>query len=142
VHADGSSVITKHDGTGGAVSVGTVTAQLLYEIGGPRYLNPDVTARFDTIRLHDDGRDRVRLDGIVGEPPPPTSKVSVTTLGGFRNRATFVLTGLDIEAKAALVRRQLAAGSTSTHLDLVDWRLVRSDHPDASTNAAATATLT
>jgi hypothetical protein len=142
VHADGSSVITKHDGTGGAVSVGTVTAQLLYEIGGPRYLNPDVTARFDTIRLHDDGRDRVRLDGIVGEPPPPTSKVSVTTLGGFRNRATFVLTGLDIEAKAALVRRQLAAAIDLDHLDLVDWQLVRSDHPDASTNAAATATLT
>ncbi len=142
VHADGSSVITKHDGTGGAVRVGTVTAQLLYEIAGPRYANPDVTARFDTIRLHDDGPDRVRLDGIVGEPPPPTSKVSVTTLGGFRNRATFVLTGLDIDAKAALVRRQVAAEIDLERLDLVDWQLVRSDHPDATTNAAATASLT
>lgn len=142
VHPDGSSVITKHPGTGGAVSVGTVTAQLLYEIAGPRYLNPDVTARFDTIRVHDDGPDRVRLDGIAGEPPPPTSKVSVTTLGGFRNRATFVLTGLDIEAKAALVRRQLAAEVDLDGLDLVDWQLVRSDQTDAPTNATATASLT
>ncbi|TVR35587.1 MAG: DUF1446 domain-containing protein [Nitriliruptor sp.] len=142
VRPDGSSVITKHDGTGGAVSLGTVTAQLLYEIGGPRYLNPDVTARFDTIRLHDDGPDRVRVDGIIGEPPPRTSKVSVTTLGGFRNRATFVLTGLDIDAKAALVQRQLAAEIDLDRLDLVDWQLVRSDHQDAPTNAAATASLT
>jgi hypothetical protein len=142
LHPDGSSVITKHDGTGGLVDVGTVTAQLLYELGGPRYLNPDVTARFDTIRLTPDGPDRVRIDGVRGEPPPTTSKVGVNTLGGFRNRATFVLTGLDIEAKAALVRRQLTARLDLDALDEVDWRLVRSDHPDADDNAAATASLT
>src|SRR3954468_9349548 len=108
VHADGSSVITKHPGTGGAVTVGTVTAQLLYEIGGARYAGPDVTARFDTIRLDEDGPDRVRISGVEGEPPPPTVKVGLTALGGFRNEMTFVLTGLDIEAKAELVRDQLA----------------------------------
>jgi hypothetical protein len=139
---DGSSVITKHAGTGGLVSVGTVTAQLLYELGGPRYLNPDVTARFDTIHLTQEGPDRVRVDGVRGEPPPPDLKVAVNTLGGFRNRATFVLTGLDVEAKADLVRRQLAARLDLDVLDEVDWRLVRSDHPDADDNAAATATLT
>ncbi len=142
LHPDGSSVITKHEDTGGLVSVGTVTAQLLYEIGGPRYANPDVTARFDTIRLHADGADRVRIDGVRGEPPPPQLKVAVNTLGGFRNRATFVLTGLDIPAKAALVRRQLAARIDLDALDEVDWRLVRSDHADAEDNAAASATLT
>ena len=68
VHADGSAVITKHPGTGGQVSVGTVTAQLLYEIGGARYANPDATARFDTIALTDDGPDRVRISGVRGEP--------------------------------------------------------------------------
>jgi hypothetical protein len=140
--ADGSSVITKHDGTGGLVSVGTVTAQLLYELGGPRYLNPDVTARFDTIALTPEGRDRVRISGVRGEPPPPELKVAINTLGGFRNRATFVLTGLDIEAKADLVRRQLAARIDLDAIDEVDWRLVRSDHLDAEDNAAATATLT
>ena len=142
VHADGSSVITKHLGTGGQVDRGTVTAQLLYEIGGPRYLNADVTARFDTISLADDGPDRVRISGVQGEPPPRTSKVSVTTLGGFRNQAVFVLTGLDIPQKADLLRRQLHAAIDLEALDHVDWRLTRSDHPDASDNAEATASLT
>ncbi len=142
VAADGSSTITKHQGTGGLVSVGTVTAQLLYEIGGPRYPNPGATARFDTIELADHGPDRVGVSGVRGEPPPPTSKVCVNTLGGFRNQATFVLTGLDVEAKAALVRRQLAARVDLDALDHVDWTLVRSDRPDAPTNVGATATLT
>src|SRR5438132_9285330 len=65
---DGSFVITKHPGTGGVVSVDTVTAQLLYEISGPEYPNPDVTARFDTIEIAADGPDRVRVHGIKGEP--------------------------------------------------------------------------
>jgi hypothetical protein len=142
VHADGSSTITKHAGTGGLVDVGTVTAQLLYEIGGPRYLNPDVVARFDRLALHQEGPDRVRISGVRGEPPTDALKVAVNTVGGFRNRATFVLTGLDIEAKADLVRRQVAARVDLASLDRVDWRLVRSDHEDAATNAEATATLT
>jgi hypothetical protein len=142
LHPDGSSVVTKHPGTGGLVDVGTVTAQLLYEIGGPRYLGPDVVARFDTIELSEDGPDRVRIDGVRGGPPSPQLKVAVNTLGGFRNRATFVLTGLDVGAKAALVQRQLAARIDLEALDRVDWRLVRSDHEDATTNAEATATLT
>ncbi|MCZ7628798.1 MAG: DUF1446 domain-containing protein [Microthrixaceae bacterium] len=70
IEPDGSSVITKHDGTDGAVTVETVTAQLLYEIGGHRYANPDVTARFDTMRLTQEGPDRVRISGTVGEPLP------------------------------------------------------------------------
>ena len=102
-------MITKHPGTGGLVSVDTVTAQLLYEIAGARYANPDVTLRIDTIELTDDGPDRVRISGVGGEPPPPTLKVSLNSIGGFRNAMTFVLTGLDIEAKAELVRRQLEA---------------------------------
>ena len=142
VAADGSSVITKHPGTGGRVDTGTVTAQLLYEIGGARYANPDATARFDTIRLAEDGPDRVRISGVLGEPPPPDVKVSVTTLGGFRNRATFVLTGLDIPAKAELVRSQLSRAIDLDALDLVEWRLIRSDHADADDNAEATASLT
>ena len=114
VSADGSSVITKHPGTGGLVSTDTVTAQLLYEITGARYANPDVTARMDSVELSADGPDRVRISGVVGEPPPPTLKVSLNSIGGFRNAMTFVLTGLDIEAKAELVRRQLEAGSPSS----------------------------
>src|SRR5205807_173654 len=84
MHADGSSVITKHPGTGGAVTVGTVTAQLLYEIDAPSYLNPDVTARFDTIALRDLGHDRVEISGVRGEPAPATAKICLNYVGGYR----------------------------------------------------------
>ena len=141
VYDDGSSVITKHPGTGGQVSVGTVTAQLLYEITGARYANPDVTARFDTIALSDDGPDRVRISGVRGEPPPPTLKVSLNSIGGFRNSATFVLTGLDIEAKADLVRSQLDAALNVRPAEL-QWELARTDRPDADTEQTASALLT
>lgn len=140
IDADGSSVITKHPGTGGLVSVGTVTAQLLYEIGGARYANPDVTLRVDSLALRDDGPDRVRISGVRGEPPPPTLKVSLNSIGGFRNAMTFVLTGLDIEAKADLVRRQLEASLTVKPAEL-EWTLARTDHPDADTEETASALL-
>ena len=140
ISADGSSVITKHPGTGGLVSVDTVTAQLLYEIGGPRYANPDVTLRVDSLALSDDGPDRVRISGVRGEPPPPTLKVSLNGIGGFRNSTTFVLTGLDVDAKAELVRRQLEAALTVKPAEL-EWTLARTDHPDADTEEAASALL-
>jgi len=137
VFADGSSVITKHPGTGGAVTVETVTAQLLYEITGARYAGPDVTARSDTVRLAQDGPDRVRISGVRGEPPPPTLKVGLAALGGFRNEMTFVLTGLDIPAKAEFVRAQLRG------LDALDvrWTLARTDHDDAAVQEEAAALL-
>ena len=140
IHDDGSSVITKHPGTGGQVSVGTVTAQLLYEITGARYANPDVTARMDSAELTQDGPDRVRISGVVGEPPPPLLKVSLNSIGGFRNAMTFVLTGLDVEAKAELVQRQLEAGLSVKPAEL-QWTLARTDHPDADTEEAASALL-
>ncbi len=141
IHDDGSSVITKHPNTGGQVSVGTVTAQLLYEITGARYANPDATARFDTIELSDDGPDRVRISGVRGEPPPPSLKVSLNSIGGFRNTATFVLTGLDIEAKATLVQRQFERGMTDKPAE-VQWTLARTDRADADTEQTASALLT
>ncbi|MFJ1755047.1 acyclic terpene utilization AtuA family protein [Kitasatospora sp. NPDC088134] len=162
LHADGSSVITKHPGTGGAVTVETVTAQLLYETGGPRYLGPDVTARLDTAALTQDGPDRVRITGVRGEAPPATLKVGLNRLGGYRNELVFVLTGLDIEAKAALVQRQLtraltpdappsappsdpspgtpAAPPAAPPAEL-RWTLARTDHPDADTEESASALL-
>ncbi|OBA89738.1 exopolyphosphatase [Mycobacteriaceae bacterium 1482268.1] len=140
IYDSGASVITKHPGTGGLVSVDTVTAQLLYEISGARYANPDVTARMDSIELSPDGADRVRIDGVEGEPPPPTLKVSLNSIGGFRNSMTFVLTGLDIDAKAELVRRQLESGLGVKPAEM-EWTLARTDHPDADTEEAASALL-
>ena len=143
VYEDGSSVITKHPGTGGVVDVGTVTAQLLYETHGARYPGPDVTARLDTVRLSGDGDDRVRIDGVRGEAPPATLKVGLNRLGGFRNEVTFVLTGLDIERKATLVREQLdlVLRDAKSRPSEVRWDLARTDHADAPTEETASALL-
>ncbi|TCB98919.1 DUF1446 domain-containing protein [Micromonospora zingiberis] len=138
LHPDGSSVITKHGGTGGAVTVETVTAQLLYEVGGPAYLGPDVVTRLDTVRLRQDGPDRVRVSGVRGEAPPDTLKVGVNNLGGFRNSMTFVLCGLDVPAKAALVRAQLTEAVGTEGLE---FTLARTDHPDAADTETASALL-
>ena len=127
--ADGSSVITKHPGTGGLVSVGTVTAQLLYEIGPPAYANPDVIARFDTIALEQVGRDRVRVSEVRGERPPADLKVALNYAGGYRNSMALVLEGLDIAAKAELAEQTIWAripgGKES--FDAVDVDLAGSD---------------
>ncbi|WTY89949.1 DUF1446 domain-containing protein [Sphaerisporangium sp. NBC_01403] len=131
LHADGSSVITKHPGTGGRVSVGTVTAQLLYEIGSPRYLGPDVTARFDTIELAQAGDDRVRVSGVRGEAPPDTLKVALNHVGGYRNTMTLVLTGLDIEAKARLAEEAVFARVPREAFDQVHVELTPLASPAA-----------
>ncbi|MDV6014070.1 acyclic terpene utilization AtuA family protein [Haloechinothrix sp. LS1_15] len=140
IHADGSSVITKHPGTGGAVTVDTVTAQLLYEIAGPCYQGPDVTARFDTIELTQHAGDRVGISGVRGQAPPGELKVCLNSLAGYRNEITFVLTGLDIEEKAALVRRQLTANLPTEPAQL-RWSLARTDTADAATEEEASALL-
>jgi hypothetical protein len=141
IHPDGSSVITKHAGTQGAVTVGTVTAQLLYEISGARYPGPDVTARFDTIRLTQQGADRVLISGVRGEAPPPELKVCLNSLGGFRNEVDFVLTGLDIEAKAELVTDQLDSALAARPPADKRWTLARTDRPDPATEEQASALL-
>ncbi|KDQ68799.1 MULTISPECIES: acyclic terpene utilization AtuA family protein [Streptomyces] len=143
IHPDGSSVVTKHPGTGGVVDIGTVTAQLVYETAGARYAGPDVTARLDTVTLTQDGPDRVRIDGVRGEAPPATLKTGLTRLGGWRNEVVFVLTGLDVKAKARLVKEQFAdaldrAGRVPAE---VRWELARTDRPDAPTEETASALL-
>ncbi|MER5388133.1 acyclic terpene utilization AtuA family protein [Saccharopolyspora sp. NPDC002686] len=142
VSADGSSVITKHPGTGGLVSVGTVTAQLVYEIAEPAYKGPDVIAHFDTVRLSQEAPDRVRISGVRGDPPPPDLKVAVNYLGGYRNTMTLVLTGLDIDDKAARAEQQLfeILGGKDRFAE-VDTRLIRFDRADAETNEQACAHL-
>ena len=142
VAADGSAVITKHPGTGGLVSPGTVTAQLLYEIAEPAYRNPDVIAHFDTVRLAQDGPDRVAITGTRGSPPPPDLKVAINYPGGYRNTMTLVLTGQDIGEKAAWAEQELFGilGGKDSFAE-VDVRLLRFDRPDAPSNEQATAHL-
>jgi len=143
IAADGSSVIGKHEGTGGEASIGTVTSQLLYEIGGPEYLGPDVTTRFDTIRLEQTAKDRVRMYDVQGEPPPPTLKVCINRPGGFRQDWNVCLTGLDVEAKAKLVEDAFWAACPFDRDDFasVTTRLIRTDKEDPASNEEATAFL-
>lgn len=126
---DGSSVITKHPGTAGTVSVGTVTAQLVYEIGAPSYLNPDVVAHLDTLTLKQQGADRVSITGTRGSSPPPTTKVAITCRGRFRNELTFAFVGLSIDAKIALFERTTRAALSKKAIDLTFQRIgaVRED---------------
>jgi hypothetical protein len=141
--ADGSFVITKHPGTGGRVNVGTVTAQLLYEIDGARYFNPDVVARFDTVELVDLGDDRVQGKSTRGEPPPPTLKVAINVAGGWRNAMSVRLAGLDLDDKANLVE-QLIAEVSGGRERFAEWHvaLKRGTETDPGDNEAATSYLT
>jgi hypothetical protein len=98
--ADGSFVVTKHPGTGGLVSTRTVTEQLLYEIGDPRaYMTPDVTADFTSLRLTQDGADRVHVSGARGLPAPPTLKASIVYRQGYRAVGTVLISGPNVIAK-------------------------------------------
>ncbi len=139
IAADGSSVITKHPGTGGAVTVGTVTEQLLYECTGAAYGGPDVVTRFDALQLELAGADRVAIRGATGLPPTGWLKVATTRLGGFRNSVTVPLTGMDVERKAALLSRQLAP--VLGRVAEARVTLARSDRPDADTQEEGSALL-
>ena len=137
IDADGSSVITKNPGTGGAVTRDTVTAQLLYEIGEPAYLNSDVITHLDTATLTDLGEDRVEIRGVRGSAPPATTKVAITGIGGWQNSVLFALTGTDLDAKAALVER-----SVHRYVEAVDGldtvainRIGQAQHDPDSQNA-------
>ncbi|WP_221503177.1 acyclic terpene utilization AtuA family protein [Actinoplanes octamycinicus] len=140
ISADGTVLITKHPAHGGAVTVDTVTAQLVYEIDTPRYLNPDVVTRLDTLHLVQQDTDQVKIFGVRGAAPPGTTKVGINRLGGHRNSVSFVLTGLDIEQKAAWTRAQLEAALTTRPAEIV-WELARTDRPDPATQAEASAIL-
>ncbi|OSC32259.1 exopolyphosphatase [Mycobacterium vulneris] len=139
---DGSFVITKPAGSGGLVCPGTVTAQLLYEVGRPEYVNPDVVAHFDTLTITADGTDRVRVASTKGSAPPPLLKVAMNYIGGYRNTMTMVLTGLDIEDKATWAIDELfeILGGTD-RFDEVDVQLLRYDKPDPRSVVDATAHL-
>ncbi|MBT4519746.1 MAG: DUF1446 domain-containing protein [Halieaceae bacterium] len=142
IEADGAFTITKHPGTGGIVNTGTVTAQLLYEIGQPAYLNPDVIGHFDTMTIDDQGNDRVRVSGTRGSSPTPTHKVCINLFGGFKSSIDILLTGLDIEAKARVFSDalfELVGGRDS--FDEVTEQLIRSDKIDPITNEQAFASL-
>lgn len=140
---DGSSVITKHEGTGGAVTIDSVTAQILYEIDAPGYLTPDVVAHFGTISLEQVGVDRVAISGVRGTQAPKDLKIAINYLGGYRNSMTLVLVGLDTDAKATLVEETLRAElAGNREPEILEFALTVTGRPDASSNPEAASLLT
>ncbi|KAK1621832.1 hypothetical protein BDP81DRAFT_335929 [Colletotrichum phormii] len=110
IDRDGECVISKTAEGGGHVTRQTVTAQLLYELQGHLYLNPDVVADLSNVRVEeqkDSGEDRVRVWGAKGLPPPPTTKVMFAAEGGYQAEATFYINGLDVNEKVAVMKNQL-----------------------------------
>ena len=142
IYEDGSFFITKHPNTGGLVSCGTVTAQLLYEINAPAYVNPDVIAHFDTLKIEEVEEDRVYVSGCRGSSPPDKHKVCINLAGGFRNGMEIILTGLDIEAKAKVFTDALfnSVGGKK-QFDEVSIQLHRTDKENPITNEEAMASL-
>ena len=142
IYEDGSFFITKHPNTGGLVSCGTVTAQLLYEINAPAYVNPDVIAHFDTLKIEEVEEDRVYVSGCRGSSPPNKHKVCINLAGGFRNGMEIILTGLDIEAKAKVFTDALfnSVGGKK-QFDEVSIQLHRTDKENPITNEEAMASL-
>jgi hypothetical protein len=141
IDAGGSSVITKNPGTGGAVTRDTVTAQLLYEIGEPAYLNPDVITHLDTATLTDLGDDRVQIRGVRGSPPPATTKVAITGVGGWQNSVLLALTGTDLDAKAALVEQSVDRYIETADVDAVAIDRIGQAQPDPDSQNAGTELL-
>ena len=142
IEADGSFTITKHSCTGGLVSVGTITAQLLYEISTPEYYNPDVIAHFDSIKLEQAGDDRVRITGCKGSSPPETHKVCINTIGPCKQTVEVLLTGLDIEKKAEVYLDSIFHNlGGREQFDDIDIQLIRSDKADPASNEEAHAAL-
>ncbi|MCP3924959.1 MAG: DUF1446 domain-containing protein [Desulfobacterales bacterium] len=138
MNEDGSFIITKHTGTGGLVSTGSVTAQLMYEINEPVYLTPDVKVHFDTINIEDYGDDRVYINGTKGEPPTGKAKVCINNLYGYKNAMTVILTGLDIEKKAKLVETTVfeLMGGKETFAEC-SAKLVKTGHENPKSNDEA-----
>ncbi len=142
IKSDGSFYITKHPGTGGLVSTGTITAQLLYEISSPAYLNPDVIAHFDTLKIKQESENRVYISGCRGSSPTNSHKVCINLAGGYRNGMEFILTGLDIEEKAKTITDAIfnSVGGKE-QFDEVSILLDRTDKKDPNSNEEAMASL-
>ena len=142
IYEDGSFYVTKHPDTGGLVSTGSVTAQLLYEINSPAYVNPDVIAHFDTLKIEEVEKDKVYVSGCRGSSPPDKHKVCINLAGGFRNGMEIILTGLDIEDKAKVFTDALfnSVGGRK-QFDEVSIQLHRTDKENPNSNEEAMASL-
>ena len=142
IEESGNFKIYKHKGTGGLVSTGTVTAQLLYEISSPKYLSPDVIAHFDSLKIEDLGDDKVFISNVKGSPPTNKHKACINLAGGYKNSMELIVTGLDIEEKARIFTDELFRSlGGKDEFDEVSIQLIRTDKEEPLTNEEAMAIL-
>ena len=142
IEESGNFKIYKHKGTGGLVSTGTVTAQLLYEISSPKYLSPDVIAHFDSLKIEDLGDDKVFISNVKGSPPTNKHKACINLAGGYKNSMELIVTGLDIEEKARIFTDELFRSlGGKDKFDDVSIQLIRTDKKEPLTNEEAMAIL-
>ena len=142
IEETGNFKIYKHKGTGGLVSTGTVTAQLLYEISSPKYLSPDVIAHFDSLKIKDLGDDKVFISNVKGSPPTNKHKACINLAGGYKNSMELIVTGLDIEEKAKIFTDELFRSlGGKDEFDDVSIQLIRTDKKEPLTNEEAMAIL-
>jgi len=107
INNKGEGVMSKEKNTGGCMTVNSVTSQLLYEIQGPLYYNCDVTANLESIKMEQVGEDQVKVSGVKGLPPPPTTKVGITGFAGWQAEYHIYLVGLHMEEKCRWIEEQI-----------------------------------
>ncbi|KAK5117995.1 hypothetical protein LTR62_004039 [Meristemomyces frigidus] len=125
INIDGSFTMEKEPGTGGEISVGTCTSQLLYEIQGPQYYGSDVVAVLEGIQMTRLEKDKVLVQGVKGNPPPTTTKVGITAKGGWQAEFHYYLCGLDLEAKAEWTEKQVrhSMGANASKFSVLKFSL-------------------
>jgi len=143
IHKDGTFILSKEPGTGGEMSVGTATSQILYEIQGPRYYGSDVVALLEEVTMEQIGKDQVRVSGIKGDLPPTTTKVGISARGGYQAEFHYYLCGLDLKEKAAWTERQIrhSMGKNVSRFTRLEFQLVGRCLEDPEDQEAATADL-
>ena len=137
ISADGTCIITKPEGTNGAVTVDTCKAQLLYEIQGINYLNPDVVAVLDDVRLEQVGTDRVRLSHVKGLKAPPTTKLAICVLGGYQAELSGFCVGLDTDFKYNQIKSGILSRLDSTKFQTISIERYGTAAPNPRTEAQA-----
>lgn len=142
IEKDGSCVITKHEGTGGFVTVDTVRCQFLYELQGNIYLHSDVKAYLSNVKVEEVSKNRVKLSGIKGAPPPPTTKAAIFYRGGYQSQMLLNATGYGTDEKWALLETQVRRGLQQKGIDkdfaVLEFQIVGIPEPNPRSQLRST----
>lgn len=140
IFEDGTLMMEKESGTGGEMSIGTCSSQILYEIQGPQYFGSDVVALLEGLQMAQLDKDKVFISGVKGNPPPTTTKVGITAKGGYQAEFHYLLCGLDLEQKAEWTERQIrkSMGKNAERFSCLEFTLNGYCPPDPRNQDVAT----